>query len=173
MSSTLTLMLLRHAKAVAQSQDDHARRLTECGGADAAALGAYLGEHSLVPAVAYVSAAARTKETFEIVRSRTGGKTELHLDEGLYNASAERLRDLLRMFRDDSVMIVGHNPGIMDAAVALARDGDINELRRMQGRFPPCGMALISFDQSDWRDAQASGGRLDLFLTPEDLGGQR
>ena len=171
MSSTLTLMLLRHAKAGPQSQDDHARRLTDGGCADAAALGSYLAENGLAPAAAYVSSAARTKETFEIVQSRLGSAPDLHVDEDLYNASAERLRGMLRSFSNDSVMIVGHNPGIMDAAVALARDGDVNEVRRMQGRFPPCGMALISFDTSDWRDAQASGGRLDLFLTPEDLGG--
>lgn len=173
MSPPLTLMLLRHAKAGPQSKDDHARRLTESGRADAEALGAYLAEHDLAPRRAYVSAAARTRETFEILQGRMGGSTEVRLEEDLYNASAGHMRDMMRAFATDKVMIVGHNPGIMDAAVQFARDGDPADLRRMQSRFPPCALALISFDQADWCDARASGGRLDLFLVPDEIGGPR
>ena len=173
MPQPLTLMLLRHAKAGSHSTDDHARRLTEGGRADAEALGAYLAGHDLVPHRAYVSASARTRETFETLQGRMGGSTEVRLDEDLYNASAGHMRDMMRAFDADKIMIVGHNPGIMDAAVQLARDGDAGDLRRMRGRFPPCSFALISFDQAEWRDARASGGRLDLLLMPEDFGGPR
>ena len=167
----LTLMLLRHAKAAQHMPDgDFARPVTQRGAADAAALGDYLSRSNLIPDLAYVSSSIRTLQTFEHVGRALEIVPASASDRGLYNATAGELRDRLRDV-DPAVrrlLIVGHNPGIMDAAVALARDGDPAEIERMRGRFPPCGLAILTFDTQDWRDANLSGGRLDLFLAPDD-----
>ena len=67
------------------------------------------------------------------------------------------------------VLVIGHNPGIMEAAAALAQEGDICEIERLRGRFPPGGLAVIGFEAEDWPAACASGGRLDALVFPEDL----
>jgi len=165
-------MLLRHAKAVQQSQgDDFARDLQDKGVADAGRLGEHLAERALVPDFALVSSSERTRQTFEIVQAALGRQIAARFEDGLYNATAAELRGMLRSIQAGitTLMIVGHNPGIADAAVMLARDGDPVEIGRMRNRFSPCGVAVIAFDAETWADAAASGGRLDLFLLPEDL----
>ena len=165
-------MLLRHAKAVQQSRgDDYARDLQEKGRRDAGRLGGYLRSHDLVPEVALVSAAARTRQTFDGLTATMEAPVPATYDEALYNATAGELRDMLKA-TDPGVrrlMIVGHNPGIADLAVMLSRDGDPIEIARMRSRFAPCSLAIVSCDGEDWADAAARGGRLDLFLQPEDL----
>ena len=172
----LTLMLLRHATAAQHMPDgDFARALTQRGAADAAALGGYLARSNLIPDLAYVSSSIRTLQTFELIGRALGTAPPCSSDRGLYNATAGELRDRLRDVAPAvrTLLIVGHNPGIMDVAVALARDGDPAEIERMRGRFPPCGLAILTFDTQDWRDAKSSGGRLDLFLAPDDLASAR
>lgn len=169
----LTLLLLRHAKAEGARNDDFTRTLTEKGERDAGEIGDFLATHRLIPSVALVSAARRTSRTFELVSERLGAGIDLRREEVLYNAGEARIRNLLGAIGPDSsvVMVVGHNPGIMEAAVTLAREGDLAELERLRGRFPPCGLAVVSFDAEDWSAACASGGRLDALVFPEDLAG--
>ncbi len=170
----LTLLLLRHAKAEGARSDDFARTLTEKGERDAVEIGAFLAGQRLVPSVALVSAAKRTSRTFELVSERIGPGIELQCEEILYNASEVRIRELLGGIEPNSsvVMVVGHNPGIMEVAVALAQEGDLIDLERLRGRFPPCGLAVVSFTAEDWPSACASGGRLDALVFPEDLAGR-
>lgn len=170
----LTLFLLRHAKAVAHGRsEDFDRGLADKGVADARRLGAHMARRELLPDLALVSAADRTKQTFELFAESAGADIRSRYETSLYNASDTQLRDVLKII-DNSIqrlMIVGHNPGIMDVAVRLARDGDIEDLARMRSRFPPGTLAVLGFDCDDWRDARASGGRLDLLLMPDDLTG--
>ena len=167
----LTLMLLRHAKAVPHAQgDDFARTLTEAGRAAATRLGQYLRLRSLVPDVALVSTSARTSETFDCLQLAAEPAIEAHFEDALYNATDSQIGSRLkRASAPPSTIVIGHNPGIMDMAVRLARSGDLAEIERMRHRFPPCTLALLTFDADTWGDALASGGRLDLLLLPDDL----
>ena len=166
----LTLLLLRHAKAEQLAHgDDFDRKLTERGRADALALGVHLRRLHIVPDKALVSSAVRTSETFDLFAEGIGAPVDVAFDEALYNASEQTLRDLLKSMPPSvkTLLVVGHNPGIMDVAIRLARDGDGGELNLMRDRYPPCTLSLICFDTDDWRDARSTGGRLDLFLMPE------
>ena len=168
----LTLYLLRHAKAAPLGiGGDFVRPLVDKGRADAARLGAFLAARDLRPAKALISAATRTRQTFEIVDAGLGGSVSALLEDGLFTETATKLSNRLRDMPPSlpSLMIVGHNPSIQEAAVGLARDGDVVELQRIRGMFPPCGLAILSFDTEDWADARISGGRLDLFVVPDDL----
>ena len=64
----LRLLLLRHAKAERGQPGgrDHERALAQRGRDDAPRLGAYLVRHKLVPDLALVSTAARTRETWAL-----------------------------------------------------------------------------------------------------------
>jgi phosphohistidine phosphatase len=167
----LTLMLLRHAKAEQGYGHDFERALTPRGEADAAAVGRHVAGLRIVPNFAVVSPAARAKKTFELFQEALGGDVPVRYDERLYNAAEPHIRETLRAVPESigTLLIVGHNPGLMEAATHLADDGDVTELSRMRDRFPTCCLAVISFDAESWRDAPTRGGRLDLLLTPADV----
>ena len=168
----LTLYFLRHAKAAPLGVGgDFVRPLVDKGRKDATRLGAYLAERDLRPAKALVSAATRTRQTFEIVDAGLGGTVLASLEEGLFTETAtqvtKRLRDMPASLT--SLMIVGHNPSIQEATIGLARDGDVVDLQRIRTTFPPCSLAILSFDTDYWADVRIAGGRLDLFVVPDDL----
>lgn len=168
----LTLLLLRHAKAEQHGQgDDFARALTQKGEADARALGVHMAALGIIPDFAVVSAATRTRQTFDLYAQASRAQISARFDDELYNATDGQLRDVLKTVVSgvQTLMIVGHNPGIMDVAARFARDGDVSDLGRLRDRFPPCSLALVVFDTDDWREARARGGRLDLLLMPGDL----
>ncbi len=167
----LTLLLLRHGKAEAARGDDFARDLTARGERDAGDIGVFLAEHRLVPDVALVSAARRTRRTFELVAERLCAEIEVHEEDALYNEGEAGLRARIGRVEPASrvTMVVGHNPGIMEIAIALAKDGEWPEIERLRGRFPPSGLAVLSFEAEDWPSACLSGGRLDALVFPDDL----
>ena len=167
-----TLILVRHAKAEPMGRgDDFDRPLTASGITDAGRLGTYLARVGHVPELALVSSAKRTMQTFDRLARRVGAPVPVDHSESLYNATAAELRGLVAKAESDieRLMIVGHNPGIMDAAVGLTSDGDLEELGRMRGRFPPCSAAILTFAGEDWRDVATGGGRLETFVMAEDL----
>ena len=120
------LILLRHGKteAMAASGDDFDRALLPRGQADAALMAKVLLEEGLRPDLALVSAAVRARQTWEVAKSVFGDvKTEIV--PTLYLAPSERMRDLIDEWgeRADTLIMVGHNPGIHELAVALLREG--------------------------------------------------
>ena len=166
-----TLILLRHARAVKSTGDDFARNLAEDGGEDALRAGTALRDRELVPDLALVSPAARTRQTFDAVRVASGASMEVRFVDDLYEATGQTIRDLIGAV-DPGVrrlMVVGHNPAIAGGVAALARDGDLPAVDRLRSGFKPCSLAVLSFDASGWRDAVRAGGHLALLLTPEDL----
>ena len=167
----LTLLLLRHAKAAPQAGDDFERPLTEAGRADAARLGAFLRDHDLVPGQALVSPAERTRQTAEAVMAAAGRPVPTRFDPSLYNGTDQQLRDLLPQADGAAsiLLVVGHNPGIADLALFLDASGDLRDLAAMRSRFPPCSLAVLSFDQDSWGEVRHGGGRLDAFVTPDAL----
>ena len=166
-----TLILLRHAKAVQSTGDDFARALTDAGGADAARAGATLRRHGLCPAVAMVSPAARTRQTFEAVAAAAERPIEAGFPDVLYEATVQTIRDLVGAIDGGAAtaLVVGHNPAIAESVVALARDGDLRAVDRLRAGFRPCSLAVLTFEAADWREAAHSGGHLDLLLTPDDF----
>ncbi|MGR6316481.1 histidine phosphatase family protein [Micromonospora soli] len=120
-----TLVLLRHAKAE-QSQDDldAERPLSARGHADAAAAGAWLARHALLPDVVLCSTARRTRQTWHgVALGMTGSPDEagpagsspvVRYEPTAYEAQAEQLLELVRAVTPDAgtVLLVAHNPGI-------------------------------------------------------------
>ncbi|HAQ36585.1 MAG TPA: histidine phosphatase [Alphaproteobacteria bacterium] len=115
------LILVRHAKSVDRmdAEDDFARGLTPDGRDDAARAGVALAEAGVTPSLALVSPAQRTKQTWSIISDAIGDiATESPM--ALYHASQDFLERAARDAFDhhDTVVMVGHNPGIG----ALAHD---------------------------------------------------
>jgi phosphohistidine phosphatase len=169
----MRLILLRHSKAekAEPGMSDHERPLNERGRADAPKIGAYLARHKLVPDRVLVSTARRTRETWDGVRSAFAGKPAADFDERLYNAGADAIVALIKETgrRAATLMVVGHNPGIHEAARLLIASGDVEARERLNEGLPTSGLAVIDFAGKDWGALHPRGGRLDRFVSPRSL----
>jgi phosphohistidine phosphatase len=68
-------------------------------------------------------------------------------------------------------MIVGHNPGLHDLAVALIATGDIDAREQLRAGFPTSALAVLDFAFKAWGDLHPQSGRLDRFVSPRLLAG--
>ena len=151
------LILFRHGEAEesAASGEDFDRALTDGGRAEAAAVGRLLAVSGSSPDLALVSSAVRAVQTFEAARP-----VFLHARQqasrSLYLASARELMEAIQADQDNVrvLMVVGHNPGIHELALALAREGlapharPSADMNTLESRFPTAAAAVFTFDEA-------------------------
>lgn len=165
------LILLRHAKTErdAHSGKDHDRRLDERGHHDGAEIGRWLAAENYRPDLVLVSDAARAQETWELVRPAIPSAPARHLAE-LYGADpSELLRAIHGTAKADPkcLMIIAHNPGLHELALALIAGGDADGRRALDANLPTSGVAVIDFKIDDWDDIGFRGGQLARFASPK------
>jgi phosphohistidine phosphatase len=112
------LLVLRHAKSswADSSQDDWQRPLNARGLRDAPRVGEWLRKRAMVPHILITSDAVRALTTAKAVAQAAGYSRDIVTDPTLYHAGPEALFDALNVVSDaaDTVLIVGHNPGLED-----------------------------------------------------------
>jgi len=169
------LMLLRHAKTEneAPSGRDEDRRLDNRGHRDAAEIGSWIGHHPPFPDLVLVSHAMRALQTWQIAweaMKELVSEPEVELVPELYGADVSQL---LETIRDASsadpkrLMLVGHNPGMHELALALAGGGDRAGRKALTDNLPTSGLAIFDFDLDDWADVAFRRGRLAAFVSPK------
>ena len=168
------LYVLRHAKAEtgSPSQDDHDRHLTDVGIEAAEAMGHYLQKQGVRAEKVICSTAIRARETWEQVQGTLGRDTPVELSDRLYLASVNETLQLLAQV-DESVqrlMIVGHNPGLHQFSLKLAKSGEHELMDTLAIKFPTCAFAAIALGDTPWRELAHAHGDLKLFVTPSMLG---
>jgi phosphohistidine phosphatase len=145
------LILMRHGKAerATMTMEDIDRRLTERGLADARIMGTVLAREGLVPDLGLVSAAARTQDTWAAV-SEHFTAPRVQVRQGLYLASSSHLREVVERMGapDETLMVVGHNPGVHDLALRLLRDSAAppSVLAKLAGGFPTSTAVAFTAD---------------------------
>jgi phosphohistidine phosphatase len=161
------LILLRHGEAEAGSETggDFGRRLTGRGREASAAVASALADVGLIPDLALVSAAVRTRETWAAMSGLLPG-CEVRFEEGLYLAEAPEMQRLARSAGAAGViLLVGHNPGLQELAEALMVEasGPSDILSRIRSGFPTSAAVAFAFD---------ANGRptFDGFFQPDPLG---
>jgi len=82
------LVLLRHAKSDWPDVPDRDRPLAKRGRRDAPRIGRWLREQGYQPDVVVVSAATRTRQTWDLVAPELGGSPAVHFEPRAYAASA-------------------------------------------------------------------------------------
>jgi len=104
-------------------------------------------------------------------RGRSPKRPPVDFEERLYAAEPHTILALLRETppKVHSLLIVGHNPGIHEAALALIASGDVEARERLHEKFPTSGLAVIDFALDEWTKLHARSGRLDRFITPRQL----
>jgi phosphohistidine phosphatase len=164
------LMLLRHAKTerAEGGQRDRDRKLTKRGRDDAAVIGAYMARHGLIPDLALVSPAKRAQETWALLAPAFAKAPRLVNDERIYNAATDALFKIIGETRGaHSLLVVGHNPGLHDAAVQLIASGDVEARERVAEKLPTSGLVVIDLAFDDWSKLHRHAGRLERFVTPK------
>jgi phosphohistidine phosphatase len=164
------LILLRHAKTErdAPSGKDQDRRLDERR-QDGAEIGGWLALNKYKPDLALVSAATRTQETWKLLHAAMPSVPVEHMPE-LYGANPS---ELLKIIRDAAktdpqcLMILAHNPGLHELALALCGSGDTAGRHALSANLPTAGVAVIDFETNDWDDIGFRGGRLERFASPK------
>lgn len=171
-----TVYLLRHAKSDwgVPGLADHDRPLNERGTGAAPRMGAYIKAKRYKVALVLCSSAQRTVETLKLVKPSLG-EPKVKIEEALYLAEAGQLLERLKRVDDkaESVMFIGHNPGMEQFAQALAAspgtDAQEKLHRRMREKFSTCALAVISLPVKSWREAKPGLGALEDFMRPKDL----
>lgn len=165
---SLRLILLRHAKsrAAEPGQGDRARPLNDRGRRDAAAIGQWLRDGEYLPDRALVSTAVRAQETWSRVAAVIGARPTPPSPQ-IYLAEPAALLAALRTQADaQTLLLLGHQPGIG----ALARD-----LLRAPppdaafAKYPTAAAAVIGFDMARWADVTWRTGALIDFSVPRAL----
>lgn len=156
------LILLRHAKAATGSDtgEDFDRPLAQRGRDDAPVVAKALAEAGADPQVVLVSAARRTRETWELAASAFKPASVHFIDE-LYLAAADILMRAAEEADAERVMVVAHNPGIHELASRLAHRMNALEVK-VRAKFPTAAGAIFERkdDQASWK--------LAAYITPTD-----
>ncbi|MDH3662842.1 MAG: histidine phosphatase family protein [Alphaproteobacteria bacterium] len=171
------LLLLRHAKSSwdRADLDDMSRPLAPRGRKAAPLIGRHISGRDLVPALVLCSTAERARQTLELVVAEweraVGDGAKVEMRASLYLASVGELLSAIRRLDDDieSVMMIGHNPGMAILASQLAATGDPEALKTMAAKFPTAALAVLDFEVSSWQAVGPGTGGLQSFVRPKDL----
>ena len=166
------LILLRHAKSARpDGVADQMRPLAPRGQKAAPLMGAYMARERLVPDRVLVSTARRTQDTWNLVAPELPEGIDRRDVAALYDAPPNRL---LEAVRDTGasvrcLMLIGHNPGLQQFALALVGGGEADAIRRLGDKYPTAGLAVFDFSLDLWSDLHAGTGTLERFVTPRSL----
>ena len=167
------LILFRHSTAerADPTRSDHERVLTPQGRTDAAMVGDYLANHSFRPDNVIVSPAARTRETWRQIAAALRLAPDARFDERIYNATAQALLNVIAETADgaQTILVLGHNPGLHELAMLLTATGDIDIRERLRENFPTSGIAVIDFALDTWSKLHPRSGRLERFVSPKQI----
>jgi phosphohistidine phosphatase len=164
------LFLLRHAKSSWDDPElaDHERPLAPRGRRAAKVMAKHLGRKGIAPELVLCSPATRTRQTLTRLAPGLGKNPDVQIEPELYAASAPVLLEVLHEVPDEieSVMLIGHNPGIQDLALSLARGGP--EVARVRSKFPTGGLATLELNGS-WRELAPGTAELVSLVKPKEL----
>ena len=161
---------MRHAKSSWDDSDlaDHDRPLTPRGLKAASRMAERMVHDEIAPALVLCSSARRARETLAPIQLAIGEAAKVQVEEGLYGASSDELLQRLRRLPGsaDSVMVIGHNPGIQELAIKLVSDQRARS--QLNVKFPTAALAALRLKVGRWRDLSEGGSELITFLTPRD-----
>lgn len=156
------LVVLRHAKSAwPEGVPDHLRPLAGRGRRDAPAAGRALAVSDCLPDLAVCSTAVRARQTWELASGQWGTPPPVRYDRRVYAADVP---DLLEVVREvppevETLLLVGHNPGLEELVLRLAGDGLDDTLERVREKFPTSAIAVLAWHGRTWA-ALAPGAAL-------------
>jgi len=165
------LHLLRHAKSDRdEAVEDHERPLSRRGREAARRVGQNLPSALGVIDVVLCSSSVRTRETAELVLADFAAPPRILYEEALYLAGRAALIRRLRRLDQSlaAVMVIGHNPGLHELALALAAFDSPRYRELAGGKFPTAARASFAIDVP-WVDLVRSQHALTDYVTAKSL----
>jgi len=165
---TKRLILTRHAKSSWDdpTMSDHDRPLNERGEGAAADLGAWLASRGYVPGEVLCSDALRTRKTWSGIAPALPGTPVLELKPALYHAGPDVMLAVLRHASADTVMMIGHNPGIAEFAARIVAHAPNNP---EFARYPTGATLVVDFSVATWPEVGFGTGVVDDFVIPREI----
>jgi phosphohistidine phosphatase len=164
-----TLHLLRHAKSSWKDPglDDHDRPLSKRGRETAKTIAAYLRRAKIAPDLVICSTAVRARQTLDPI-AKAIKRPKVILEREIYEVAQEKIwKHLWRLpERADCVLLIGHNPGLHDLALALADADSAKLVPPRGGKFPTGAIASFRFDGA-WKAMQPHSAVLLSFTRPK------
>jgi phosphohistidine phosphatase len=163
------IYLLRHAKSSWDDPEleDHDRPLSRRGERAAALVAAHLRERGELPSLVLCSSSLRTRQTLAyLLVDALDGELEIRIEPGLYAAGAGSLLARVQAVPDiaPSVLVIAHNPGLQELALALA--GGDERLARM----PTGALATLEVPAERWSELRNGSAGLAGYVVPRELG---
>lgn len=161
------LLIMRHAQSSWDDSrlSDFERPLNERGHKDAPRMAEFLLQRQSLPAWIASSTAVRARQTAELFLQNCPPDTNIRLElvDEFYHAPARiylRYLSQLNEVGTDSVMLVGHNPGLEEL------------FRQLAGRsehFPTAAIAKFSVEAESWGQFSAELCKLIEFWRPKQV----
>jgi len=166
MSDTKTLFLVRHAKSSWKDADidDIDRPLNKRGLRDAPKMGKYLAGFETKPDVIISSPAVRAFTTAKLIWHELGYESsKIKTEKRFYTFDSQSLLRAIQKISNkfQVVMVVGHNPAIT-VLVNQLTNSNINNV-------PTCGVAILGFPISGWKEVKNEKGELIEYFYPKKL----
>lgn len=142
-----TLTIVRHAKSSWNHPElsDRQRPLNSRGKRDAPVMGKRIVDHGIRPSLIITSPAKRAWTTAKVIAGEIGYPAEfLQREDTLYLASLDDLLGAV-VAQDtgfNSLMLVGHNPGLTEFANFL--------IPGLTNNLPTAGVVSVQIDRDDW-----------------------
>ncbi|MDQ6785575.1 MAG: histidine phosphatase family protein [Acidobacteriota bacterium] len=159
-----TLFLLRHAKSSWDDADNLADfdRPLNTRGLDAVPLvGEKIFDNQFQIDLIISSPAKRAKQTAILIKETAQIKSDVRYDDKIYEASPRRLLEVIAGTTDEgtnSVMLVGHNPGL---------EGLIKALTRETQAMKTAALAVIDLKIEHWSEIGHDCGHIRKIFNPK------
>ena len=164
------LLILRHGKSDwGQDLDDFQRPLKDRGKRGAQRIGVWLQQQDLLPDYIVSSPAVRALETARKISKAMGlDSRQIKQEPAIYEAALADLKKVLGQCPDKArrVMIVGHNPGLENLLIHLAKDKI--PLPQDGNLLPTATLAHLRMP-ADWHHLKAGSGELQSITRPKQL----
>ena len=158
------LTLVSHAKSSGDDAElaDFERPLNARGRRDAPLMAKRLADELKPPLKLVSSPALRAITTAHRFAEAVGiPHIAIRLEPGIYEASHGGLLRIVQELddADPQVLLFGHNPGLSELALMLARCSFAD--------LPTCAVATIRFDLANWREVRRGSGVLERYDYPK------
>ena len=169
------LAVLRHAKSswADPGMEDFDRPLNDRGRKAARLVGGELERRALRFDLVLASTAARVRETLAGLQETYALGGAIRFEPRIYEAGGRTLDELVGGLPDacDSVLLVGHNPGLHELLLDLTdRDGRGHRDRVREG-YPTGALAIVELPVKAWSEVKSGSGEMVELILPRDLAG--
>ncbi len=166
------IAIMRHAKSDwgQPGLADFDRPLNERGRKAAKRVGRELKRRKVRFDRVIASPAARVRETLAELAKGYGEPLDPEFEQRIYEAGVDDLFELVRTIPGPvhAPLLVGHNPGLHQLVLKLARDDD--QFRgKISDNLPTAALALIELPAGRWDEVEPGTGRIVELILPREL----